>query len=94
MSHSGTHTEHADYTARGMAAESIQALRSHDALNTLQFQNMDDKHEEIKKLIAETNKKIDAVVTSYDNKFWSLAVSIIFLLVSGLAAVLFKLIVK
>lgn len=79
-----------DWSARGMANEAVSALRSHEALNNLQFKNMENQYEEIKTLVAGTNKKIDDLAANYDQKFWSLAVTIIVLLIGGIGALVFK----
>lgn len=92
MSALGEHKESNDYGARSLASEAIQALRSHDALDTLRFENMEQQYQDIKNLIAETNKKIDQGFKSYDSKFWTLATSIIFLLVGGISCLIFYMI--
>lgn len=92
MSGAGHHDSNADYAARGMASEAVQAVRSHEALDAQWHHNMEQKYEEIKRLIGQTNDKIDQTFRSYDSKFWTLAVSIIFLLVGGVSALLFYMI--
>jgi hypothetical protein len=86
--------EHRDLVSRGLASEAIQALRSHDALDTLRFENMDKQYNEIKELIEATNKKIDDGFKSYDGKFWSLAITTITLLATAVAALLIRVIFK
>lgn len=94
MSEVGVHTKNADYAARGMAQEAIQAMRSHEAVDHLRFENMENKFEDIKELISNTNKKIDNIAKSYDNKFWTLAITIIFALVSGIATLVYHMLTK
>lgn len=89
MSEAGTHSANADYVARGMASEAMQIHHSHDALDNLRFQNMDKKLDELKKAVEEVCLEVRSGFRSYDNKFWSLAVSIILLLITGIAALVF-----
>lgn len=90
----GVNDAHSDYSARGMAQEAIAALRSHDALDTLRFGNIEKQFQDIKGLIVGTNSKIDNMSKAYDNRFWSLAVSIIFGLVTCIAAFVWRLLFK
>lgn len=92
-----TITEMQDFRARGMATEATQAIRSHEALNNLQFAQMDQRQQELKDSVDGIYGKIDTVCAemrtgfkSYDNKFWSLAITII----TGLAAIVCALVYK
>jgi len=78
----------ADYVARGMSTEVIAALRSHERMDELQFKQMSQQTEEIKNLIEDGKKELVEQIealkremhtgfTSYDKKFWSLAITII-----------------
>lgn len=73
-----------DHRAYGLAAEAIQAVRSHEHLTDFQYQSTNEKYEEIKKLINTVNEKMDAgfraLDKKYDSKFWSLAVTVIIFL--------------
>lgn len=96
-----TITEMQDFRARGMATEAIQAIRSHEALNNLQFMTMDNRQQELKDSVDGIYGKIDGVCTemregfkSYDNKFWSLAVTIIGGLIAIVCALVYKIIFK
>lgn len=86
----GSIVQKTDYQARGLASEAIQALRSHDALDTLRFENMDRQHKELVDLIQATNVKLDECFKAYDAKFWSLAVTIIIILCGTTGALIFK----
>lgn len=86
----GVITQRTDYQARGLASEAIQALRSHDELDKLRFENMEKQHKELVELIQATNARIEEGFKAYDAKFWSLAVTIIILLCGTTGALVFK----
>lgn len=76
-----------DYTARGLASEALQAVRSNEKLFSLQVKNMEQQHDELKELLVATNTKIDEMAKLYSNRFWSLAMTIIVLLMGALGTV-------
>lgn len=91
----------ADYVARGLGTEAIAALRSHERMDELQFRQMTQQHEELKDLIsgakAELSGEINSVRSemkhgfrSYDNKFWTLAIAMISLLLTVSGMLLWK----
>lgn len=97
----GEHNPKADYTARGIASEVTQALRSHERMDELQFAQMQKQHEEIKTVVSEAESRlvthIDEVrqemrdgFKAYDNKFWSLALVTISLLLTIAGMLLYK----
>jgi hypothetical protein len=63
-----------------MSSEAMAAVRSHERLNDLQFRIMEEKHEEIKKLVEQVCARVDDGFKSIDAKFWSLAIALIFIL--------------
>ena len=70
--------------AEGLASEALSAIRSHERMTDLRFKNHDEKVEDIKGSIeglygkfGELNDKMDKGFKSYDNKFWSLAIALI-----------------
>ena len=80
-----------DYRARGMAAEAQQAIRSHETLNNLQFQQVEQKLKDLKDIVEDTcgkvealSKKIDDGFASYNNKIIGLLATIVLLLLGGL----------
>lgn len=79
-----------DYTARGLASEAMAALRSHEQFNSLQFGVMEKQYNEIKELIAEVRKDMNSGFRSYDAKFWSLAVTVIALLLSVVGVLIYQ----
>jgi hypothetical protein len=79
-----------DYSARGLAAEAIQALRSHDSMDTLRFENMARQHEEVKQLITDLRKDMVTGFKSYDGKFWSLAITVIATLTTVVGALVYQ----
>jgi len=83
------------HAAYALASEAIQTMRSHEKMTALQFSvsekqiinvalDVNNKHEELKTLISETCTKMEEGFKAYDNKFWSLAVALIFILLSCL----------
>ena len=98
---SGEFNPAADYVARGLASDAIQALRSHERMDDLQFKNMQKQTEEIKTVVGaakeELTNKINEVkqemhegFKAYDNKFWSLAIVTISLLLTITGMLLYK----
>lgn len=78
---------------RGRSNEALQAIRSHEQMDNLRFGNMDEKLRELKdtvedkgtevtKQIAELRVAMDAGFSNTDKKFWSLAITIIMLLLT------------
>lgn len=93
-----TITEMQDFRARGMATEAVQAIRSHEALNNLQFLQMDQRQKDLKDSVDGIYGKIDGVCEemragfkSYDNKFWSLSITIMLGLAGIICALVYKL---
>ena len=85
--------ELASSTLASLVRENLQIIRSHENMDTLRFSNMDSKFEDIKSLIRDTNLKIDNMRKGYDNKFWTLAISIIFTLLSAISALVYRIII-
>lgn len=86
------------YRAFAQSSEAIAALRSHERLDDLKFQNIDktimamqkdieNKIDEVKEMIETTNSTMANGFKSYDQKFWSLAIALIFILL-GICAFL------
>lgn len=95
------YSQNADYVARGIATEAVAALRSHESMDGLQFMQMANQHKEIKDLIANLKKELTEQVEAvkdemhsgfsrYDNKFWSLAIATISLLMGITGLLLYR----
>jgi hypothetical protein len=79
-----------DFTARGLASEAMAALRSHEKFNELEFKVMQTSHDEIKSLITDLRKDMNSGFKSYDAKFWSLAVTVISLLLGVVGVLIYQ----
>ncbi len=94
-----------DYRARGMASEAQQAIRSHEALNDLQFKHVETELKVLKTAIDNTSdkvealdekltKKIDDGFSSYNNKIIALLVTITLLLAGTSGTMVWYLLTK
>lgn len=90
-----------DHRAYGLASEALQATRSLETITALQFRNVDNrlveqdkKHEEIKKMISEIDKRMEEGFKGYDNKFWSLSITLILLLLGIIGFLLVQIFFK
>lgn len=72
-----------DHTARGLASEAIQAVRSHEQYDTMRFTSISEG-------MARIEKKMEDGFKSYDAKFWGLAISVIGMLGTGVLALIIK----
>lgn len=72
------------HEAKGIASEAMSSVNAHDRLNTMRFDNMDKKVDEVKELIHSLDKKVDRGISSNDQKFWSLAIALIAILLGTL----------
>lgn len=68
--------------AKGIASEALANTHAHDRFNTMRFDMMDNKIEEIKVLIQHLDEKADKQFKSINDKFWSLAIALIMILLT------------
>ena len=70
------------YTVRGIALGTAQALQSHEKMDDFRFKIQDDTMKEIKNCIEDLTRKVEEGFKRNDNRFWSLGITFITLLIS------------
>lgn len=79
---------------RGLAIEAMQTMRSHEKMDELRFKNQDEKMEEIRYYLKDLTEKVEEGFKRNDNRFWSLGISFITMLISCCAFLMWKIVSK
>lgn len=70
------------FSIRGIAVEAVQIMRSHEELDDIRFKNQDQRMVEIRDSLKELTTKVEEGFKRNDNRFWSLGISFITMLMS------------
>lgn len=70
------------FSVRGIALEAMQRISSHEKLNEYQFASLNNNLSELKRCLDQLTEKTEEGFKRNDNRFWSLGISLITLLIS------------
>lgn len=70
------------FGVRGLAVEAIQTMRAHEKMDDIRFRNQDEKMNEICDRLKDLATKVEDGFKRNDNRFWSLGITFITLLLS------------